>query len=50
MRHREPRAALERRFDRGRGRAANTGIELGSACSNRLICGILEDLRAALAL
>jgi len=50
MRRCEPRATLERGFDRGRGRAANAGIELGIACNNWLIGSILENLRAALAL
>jgi hypothetical protein len=44
------RATLERRFDRCRGRAVNTGIELESRCNDRLIVGIPEDCRAALAL
>jgi len=50
MQHRQSRATLERRFDRGRGCVANTGIEMGGTCNNRLKGGILEDLRAVLAL
>jgi len=50
MWHCQSRAMLERRFDRGRGCVANTGIELGGRCNNRLKSGILEDLRAVLAL
>jgi len=50
MRHCQSRATLERRFDRGRGCVANTGIELGGRCNNRLKGSILEDLRVVLVL
>src|SRR5258706_14375159 len=46
IRHCRPRTTLERRVDRCRGHAVNTGIELGITCSIRIIGGALGDLIA----